>query len=110
MNKFCIIVNKDRDENLELTGRVQDFLAAEGKTFAVRMESLDEADAVWQPIPEDVDCFIVLGGDGTMMRAANRLKGFHVPILGINAGTLGYLTGVEAKDAADAGGSDGREQ
>ena len=99
MNKFCIIVNKDRDEQLELTGRVQDFLASQGKTFAVRMESLDEADAVWKPIPSDIDCFIVLGGDGTMMRAANRLKEFDVPVLGINAGTLGYLTGAEAKDA-----------
>ena len=99
MNKFCIIVNKDRDEQLELTGRVQDFLASQGKTFAVRMESLDEADAVWKPIPSDIDCFIVLGGDGTMMRAASRLKEFDVPVLGINAGTLGYLTGVEAKDA-----------
>ena len=80
MNKFCIIVNKDRDEHLELTGRVQDFLAAHGKTFAVRMESLDEAEAVWQPIPSDIDCFIVLGGDGTMMRAANRLKEFDLPV------------------------------
>ena len=46
MDKFCIIVNKDRDEHLELTGRVQDFLAAQGKTFAVRMESLDGADGL----------------------------------------------------------------
>ena len=99
MEKFCIIVNKDRDEQLELTGRVQDFLASHGKQFAVRMESLDTADAVWQPIPENVDCIIVLGGDGTMIRAANRLKNLDIPIFGINAGTLGYLTGVEARDA-----------
>lgn len=99
MDKFCIIVNKDRDEHLKLTGRVQDFLAAEGKTFAVRTESLDEADAAWEPIPRDVECVIVLGGDGTMIRAANRLKEYDVPVLGINAGTLGYLTGVEANDA-----------
>lgn len=99
MNKFCIIVNKDRDEQLELTGRVQDFLASRGKQFAVRMESLDTADAQWKPIPEDVDCIIVLGGDGTMIRAAKRLLQYDIPICGINAGNLGYLTGVEAKDA-----------
>lgn len=99
MNKFCIIVNKDRDEQLELTGRVQDFLAAQGKQFAVRMESLDTADAEWKPIPNDVDCIIVLGGDGTMIRAANRLLTYDIPIFGINAGNLGYLTGVEARDA-----------
>jgi len=99
MNKFCIIVNKDRDEQLELTGRVQDYLAAQGKQFAVRTESLDTADAQWNPIPKDTDCIIVLGGDGTMMRAANRLLQVDVPIFGINAGNLGYLTGVEAQDA-----------
>jgi len=99
MNKFCIIVNKDRDEQLELTGRVQEFLAAQGKQFVVRTESLDTADAQWQPIPDDVDCIIVLGGDGTMIRAANRLLTYDIPIFGINAGNLGYLTGIEAKDA-----------
>ena len=99
MNKFCIIVNKDRDEQLELTGRVQNYLSAQGKQFVVRMESLDTADAEWKPIPQDADCIIVLGGDGTMMRAANRLLREDVPIFGINAGNLGYLTGVEAQDA-----------
>lgn len=99
MNKFCIIVNKDRDEQLELTSRVQAFLAERGRKFEVRMESLDTADAEWKPIPRDTDCIIVLGGDGTMIRAANRLKSFDIPIFGINAGTLGYLTGVEAMEA-----------
>lgn len=99
MNKFCIIVNKDRDQQLELTCRVQSFLTAHGKCFDTCMESMDTAEAEWQPVSEDVDCIIVLGGDGTMIRAANRLKNLDVPIFGINAGTLGYLTGVEAGDA-----------
>lgn len=99
MNKFCIIVNKDRDEQLELTGRVQEFLASRGRQFAVRTESLDTADAAWRPIPSDTDCIIVLGGDGTMIRAANRLLQYDIPLFGINAGNLGYLTGIEAKDA-----------
>lgn len=99
MNKFCIIVNKDRDEQLELTKRVQSFLLEHGKQFEVRVESLDTADIPWEPVSRDTDCIIVLGGDGTMIRAANRLLAYDIPIFGINAGTLGYLTGVEANDA-----------
>lgn len=99
MNKFCIIVNKDRDEQLELTKRVQNFLEAHGKTFEIRTESLDAEEEPWQPVSSDIDCVLVLGGDGTMIRAANRLLPYDIPIFGINAGTLGYLTGVEATEA-----------
>ena len=99
MNHFCIIVNKDRDEHLELTKRVQGFLTSQGKTYETRMESLDEADKEWQPISEHTDCIIVLGGDGSIIRTANRFLTCEIPVVGINAGTLGYLTGVEASDA-----------
>ncbi|MBO5352663.1 MAG: NAD(+)/NADH kinase [Lachnospiraceae bacterium] len=99
MDKFCIIVNKDRDEQLELTRRVQEFLTGHGKNYVVRMESLDSADEAWEALPEDTDCVIVLGGDGTLIRAANRLLEYDIPVFGINAGTLGYLTGVEASEA-----------
>ena len=99
MNKFCIIVNKDRDEQLELTKQVEKYLLSQGKQYELRIESLDTADVPWEPVSKDTDCVIVLGGDGTMIRAANRLLHVDVPFFGINAGTLGYLTGVEAGDA-----------
>lgn len=99
MDKFCIIVNKDRDEQLELTTRVQRFLEEQGKSYVVRMESLDFAEEKWEALPEDTECIIVLGGDGTLIRAANRLLAYDIPMFGINAGTLGYLTGVEATEA-----------
>ena len=99
MDKFCIIVNKDRDEQLALTKRVQQFLSDHGKQSELRMESLDTADKEWEPVSEDTECIIVLGGDGTLIRAANRLLSYDVPMFGINAGTVGYLTGVEASEA-----------
>lgn len=99
MNKFCIIVNKDRDEQLELTTRVCQFLVQKEKQYEIRVESLDTAKEKWKPVSPDTDCILVLGGDGTMIRAAKHLLGCKIPIFGINAGTLGYLTGVEASDA-----------
>ena len=42
-----------------------------------------------------VEGIIVLGGDGTMLRAAGEYLGRHIPMIGVNLGTLGYLAEVE---------------
>jgi NAD+ kinase len=47
-----------------------------------------------EAIVEQVDLVIALGGDGTMLRAARVLQLSGVPLLGVNLGSLGYLTDV----------------
>ena len=47
-------------------------------------------------VEKDADVVIVLGGDGTFLRAVHEFPG--VPLLGLNLGGLGYLASVEERD------------
>jgi len=46
----------------------------------------------------DADLAIALGGDGTMLRVAREVAPRGIPLLGVNIGTLGFLSGTEARD------------
>jgi NAD+ kinase len=46
----------------------------------------------------DVDLAIVLGGDGTMLRALTHFLGTGVPVFGVNFGRVGFLTSAEGAD------------
>ena len=52
--------------------------------------------------PGDADMVVVLGGDGTVLRAVNMLNGAPIPVLGVNVGLLGYLTEVGIDRAVDS--------
>lgn len=46
----------------------------------------------------DVDWVMVLGGDGTLLRAAKQMTRWNKPLLGVNLGHLGFLTEVEVPE------------
>lgn len=96
MGNYCVIVNRSRDENLAVTARVERFLTEQGKHFVTVVVETDIEKA--GKIPLEAECVIVLGGDGTLIRVANLFREIDIPIFGINTGTLGYLSGVEASE------------
>ena len=51
-----------------------------------------------EPSLKDVDKIIVLGGDGTILRAARQYARWQLPVLGVNMGTVGFLTNIEINE------------
>jgi len=47
------------------------------------------------PDPEAADLAVVLGGDGTMLRALGRFVGSGVPVIGVNFGRVGFLASIQ---------------
>ena len=96
MNKFYIVTNYMKDGNKRTTSRIQDYLEARNKQ-CIFPEYDENHFIIPASIPADIDCAIVIGGDGTLIRASRVLVFEDIPILGVNLGTLGYLTEVEVQ-------------
>lgn len=50
---------------------------------------------------KEVDLVVVLGGDGTMLRALRRTLGTGMPVVGVNFGQVGFLTSIKAEAIED---------
>ncbi len=49
-------------------------------------------------VMQEMDIAIVLGGDGSILKASTQVCSYNIPILGINFGTLGYMAELESSD------------
>ncbi len=61
-----------------------------------------EIQAVQDEISPDLDLLVILGGDGTLLRVAAEASRYEIPVMGVNLGSLGFLTEVAVKDRFDA--------
>lgn len=107
MNRYGIIINRDKDISLEYTSKLVDsitrrkgqvnLVADIAEEIGLPIEKMSEEDVL-----EQSDVLICIGGDGTLLRTARKAYQKDLPILGINLGTLGFLTEVEKNDIDNA--------
>lgn len=105
MKHFVVIANAYKDKDFALTNKIVAYIEQKGGTakgLVSNVESLDNEEFVLEDIPADTECILVLGGDGTLIRAATKVESLQIPLMGVNLGTLGYLCEVEESTVFDA--------
>ena len=93
---FLLFSNVNKDPDQSITDRLEKLIRSKGHETTRLLEG-DEAPekGISAQLLDTLDCVIVLGGDGTMLRASHAIMDGPVPMIGLNLGTTGFLTEVE---------------
>jgi NAD+ kinase len=98
ISSVLLVTHPTRSEALSTAVELTKLLSE--KKIAV-YATIKSAGAVEFKTDTKIDLAVVLGGDGTMLRAAEIFRGKNVPILGINLGHVGFLAEIERPSLTD---------
>ncbi len=115
MKSFYIVTNTTKDPDLVYTNSILDYLNKNNYAFCIIWHNISIRITIISMfyicrvriiyaayiVPDDTECIIVLGGDGTLIQAARDLNSKNIPLLGVNIGTLGYLTDTDMNTVYD---------
>ncbi|MCI9202126.1 MAG: NAD(+)/NADH kinase [Lachnospiraceae bacterium] len=104
MKHFYLIANPSKKGSAQVARQIAEYLQAhgavcEGSAQEKRREGAAYGYTDKRCIPKETQCVITLGGDGTLIQAARDLVELQIPMIGVNMGTLGYLTQVAHGEA-----------
>lgn len=104
--RIGVTANCDKPDAPAALSRVAALARELGLTLVVCDETRRLLPAAVRAAPRQfgrrIDALLALGGDGTMLRAARMLCGADVPLMGVNLGSLGFLTSVAEEDLDQA--------
>lgn len=95
-----VIVNTQKDKARELAGELLEYLDNKSIPYLIDSGSATvisetSRSVEMSELKDRVDFVILLGGDGTMLHTASHFCGTDIPLLGINVGSLGFMTVIE---------------
>jgi NAD+ kinase len=106
IRRCAVITHGDSDRTREALGTVLELVRAKGGTLLMPADERNKHPAIAanaDPWDESGACdlVLVLGGDGTMLRALQRFLDTRVPVMGVNFGRVGFLTSLTADELAE---------
>jgi NAD+ kinase len=107
MKKFGVIVNRERDTDFKYTKQVTEIIIKNGGQVFVDGDvfseySLGKKVHYNKEFIKESEAIICLGGDGTFLKTARHYYAMNLPIIGVNLGTLGFLTEIEKRDIEES--------
>lgn len=101
MKKFMLITNNEKKKNIDSAKLITELIEKRGGKVSWSVMPAP-TDISPMPVEEGTSAIITIGGDGTMVRSAQRTLGSKVPLIGVNRGHLGYLCDVSDENLEDA--------
>ena len=107
MDRFYVISNSMKDPEGKIAKEIKAYLNFRGKQCIIQERQGKESLRSYKYtnanlIPDDTECILVVGGDGTLLQAARDMIERNIPLLGVNKGTLGYLAEVDGDNMEEA--------
>lgn len=110
MNTLGLAVNLNKAGVADLVAEIVSFL--EGKGCSVLMNTdtasplgMERLGVSQEKLVEQVQCIVVLGGDGTLLLTARAVSAKGIPLFGVNLGRLGFLTELDIPELLPALGN-----
>lgn len=97
MKKYFILENQKKEGARILGETIENYLSEHGCEFTTLSGYMDSS-----KVPQGTECIITIGGDGTLITAATAACSLNIPIIGVNAGHLGYLTSISNQEEIPA--------
>jgi NAD+ kinase len=108
VREISVLTHRHPEDTTQALRRLAQQAAAAGVTLRLdedetRKHALEGRPGVElnAPLKDDVELCLVLGGDGTILRALQRYAGTGVPVFAVNFGEIGFLATIEPADLED---------
>lgn len=99
--KILLIENEQKDKDFVLANEIVKIIDDRAQVFAEEKIKTDKLSGVTY-ISEDeyrnMDMFLVLGGDGTLLSVSKTASHLQIPVVGVNLGRLGFLSEIEKEN------------
>lgn len=101
MKSFVLITNNEKKKNIEAANEIRSLIEKKGGEVSWAVMPAP-GDISPMEIKEGCEAIITIGGDGTMVRSAQRTLGNNIPLIGMNRGHLGYLCDINEENLEES--------